>query len=178
MNSLERLRDLCSATVGVDITGKCRKRETYVYGRAVFYTVAKELYPLTTLHQLGGMTDRDHASVLFALRNAKDTYKHDPVYINIYNRVREKVNQDPSEYDMKHEKVVSSMNVVAARYITEVQNKLYDANREIKELKAKLDNNVLWDYVSQIPEDHIDDFIQHRVIPYINMHRLNTNANG
>ena len=178
MNSLERLRDLCSATVGVDITGKCRKRETYVYGRAVFYTVAKELYPLTTLHQLGGMTNRDHASVLFALRNAKDTYKHDPVYINIYNRVREKVNQDPSEYDMKHEKVVSSMNVVAARYITEVQNKLYDANREIKELKAKLDNNVLWDYVSQIPEDHIDDFIQHRVIPYINMHRLNTNANG
>ena len=120
MNSLTRLRDLCSATVGVDITNKCRQRETYVYGRAVFYTVAKELYPLTTLHQLGGMTKRDHASVLFALRNAKDTYRHDPVYINIYNRVREKVNADPSEYDMRHEKIVSNMNVVAARYITEV----------------------------------------------------------
>ena len=180
MNSLERLRDLCSATVGVDITGKCRKRETYVYGRAVFYTVAKELYPLTTLQQLGGMTNRDHASVLFALRSAKDTYKHDPVYITIYNRVREKVNQDPSEYDMKHEKIVSNMNVVAARYITEVQNKLYDANREIKELKAKLEHNVLWDYVSQIPEDHIDDFIQNRVIPYINMtiYKSNTNRHG
>ena len=178
MNSLERLLELCSATVGVDITGKCRKRETYVYGRAVFYTVAKELYPLTTLHQLGSLTKRDHASVLFALRNAKDTYKHDPAYINIYNRVREKVNQDPSEYDMRHEKMVSNMNVVAARYITEVQNKLYDANREIKELKAKLDNNILWDYVSQIPEEHIHDFIQHRVIPYINMHKLNTSTNG
>ena len=180
MNSLERLRDLCSATVGVDITGKCRKRETYVYGRAVFYTVAKELYPLTTLQQLGGMTNRDHASVLFALRSAKDTYKHDPVYITIYNRVREKVNQDPSDYDMKHEKIVSNMNVVAARYITEVQNKLYDVNREIKELKAKLEHNVLWDYVSQIPEDHIDDFIQNRVIPYINMtiYKSNTNRHG
>ena len=92
--------------------------------------------------------------------------------------MRDKVNQDPSEYDMRHEKMVSNMNVVAARYITEVQNKLYDANREIKELKAKLEHNVLWDYVSQIPEERINDFIQHRVIPYINMHRLNTTNHG
>ena len=180
MNSLERLRELGSATVGVDITGKCRKRETYVYGRAVFYTVAKELYPLTTLQQLGSLTKRDHASVLFALRNAKDTYRHDPAYIIIYNRVRDKVNQDPSEYDMRHEKLVSNMNVVAARYITEVQNKLYDANREIKELKAKLEHNILWEYVSKIPEEHINDFIENRVIPYINMtiYKSNTNRHG
>jgi hypothetical protein len=180
MNSLNRLLELCSATVGVDITDKCRQRETYVYGRAVFYTVAKELYPLTTLQQLGRMTNRDHASVLFALRSAKDTYGYDPAYIIIYNRVRQKVNQDPADYDMRHEKMVSSMNVVAARYITEVQNKLYDANREIKELKAKLEHNVLWEYVSQIPEDHIDDFIQNRVIPYINMtiYKSNTNRHG
>ena len=180
MNSLDRLLKLCSVTVGVDITSKCRVRETYVYGRAVFYTVAKELYPLTTLHQLGRYTNRDHASVLFALRKSKETYKSDPAYITIYNRVRDKVNQDPTEYDLKHEKIVSNMNVVAAKYITDVQNKLYDAKREIKELKAKQNNNVLWEYVSQIPEEHIDDFIQHRLIPYINMHifKQNTNANG
>jgi len=180
MNSLERLLKLCNVTVGVDITSKCRQRETYVYGRAVFYTVAKELYPLTTLHQLGKYTNRDHASVLFGLRKAKETYKSDPVYITIYNRVRDKVNANPTEYDMKHEKIVSNMNVVAARYITEVQNKLYDAKREIKELKAKMEHNVLWDYVSQIPENKIEDFIQHRVIPYINMHvyKSNTNRHG
>jgi len=178
MNSLDRLLKLCSVTVGVDITSKCRVRETYVYGRAVFYTVAKELYPLTTLHQLGRYTNRDHASVLFALRKSKETYKSDPAYVTIYNRVRDKVNQDPTEYDLKHEKIVSSMNVIAAKYITDVQNKLYDAKREIKELKAKMEHNVLWEYVSQIPEDKIQDFIQYRVIPYINMHKLNTNANG
>ena len=178
MNSLNRLLKLCSVTVGVDITSKCRVRETYVYGRAVFYTVAKELYPLTTLHQLGRYTNRDHASVLFALRKSKETYKSDPAYITIYNRVRDKVNQAPTEYDLKHEKIVSNMNVVAAKYITDVQNKLYDAKREIKELKAKMEHNILWEYVCQIPEDKIEDFIQHRVIPYINMHKLNTNANG
>ena len=70
------------------------------------------------------------------------------------------------------------MNVIAAKYITDVQNKLYDAKREIKELKAKMEHNILWEYVSQIPEDKIEDFIQYRVIPYINMHKLNTNANG
>jgi len=178
MNSLDRLLKLCSVTVGVDITSKCRVRETYVYGRAVFYTVAKELYPLTTLHQLGRYTNRDHASVLFALRKSKETYKSDPAYITIYNRVRDKVNQAPTEYDLKHEKIVSNMNVIAAKYITDVQNKLYDAKREIKELKAKMEHNILWEYVCQIPEDKIEDFIQHRVIPYINMHKLNTNANG
>ena len=174
MNSLNRLLNLCSTTVGVDITDKCRQRETYVYGRAVFYTVAKELYPLTTLHQLGSIANRDHASVLFALRNAKDTYRHDPVYINIYNRVRERVNQDPSKYDMKHEKAVSEMNVSAAKYVTELQNKLYDANKEIKELRSKLNNNVLWEYVSQIPEDSVNEFIQYRVIPFIKMKLLQT----
>ena len=39
---------------------------------------------------------------------------------------------------------------------------------------------MLWDYVSQIPEDYIDDFIQNRVIPYINMtiFKSNTNRHG
>lgn len=174
MSSLDRLRRLCSVTVGVDITGKCRRREDYVYGRAVFYTVAKELHPLTTLDRLGKQTNRDHASVLFALRNAKDTYRHDPVYISIYNRVREKVNQDPADYDLKHEKAISEMNVGAVKYVTELQNKLYNANNEIKELKSKMEHNILWEYVNQIPKESINDFIQHRVIPYINMHKLNT----
>ena len=82
MSSLTRLLRLCSTVVGVDISSKSRQRDTYVYGRAVFYTVAKELHPLTTLHVLGSYTKRDHASVIFALRNAKDTYRHDPAYLN------------------------------------------------------------------------------------------------
>ena len=180
MNSIERLLKLCSITVGVDITSKCRRRDDYVYGRAVFYTVVKELYPSTTLHQLGHMTKRDHASVLFALRNAKDTYVSDPIYLNIYNRVREQINQDPTSYDLRHEKELSGMNVSSAKYVSELHNKLYHAKREIKELRNKLSNNTLWEYVSQIPEDSIDEFIQYRVIPYLNMklHKQNTNANG
>ena len=180
MSSLNRLKHLCDVTVGIDIAGKCRRREDYVYGRAVFYTVAKELHPLTTLDRLGKTTNRDHASVLYALRNAKDTYRHDPVYLNIYNRVRERINENPSQYDLKHEKAVSQMNVSAAKYVTELQNKLYDAKKEIEELRKLLDNNVLWDYVSQIPSEHVNDFIQNRVIPYINMHiyKSNTNRRG
>jgi hypothetical protein len=173
MNSLDRLLKLCNTVVGVDISNRPRQRETYVYGRAVFYTVAKELHPLTTLHTLGSYTKRDHASVLFALRNAKDTYCHDPAYLNIYNRVRERISQDPSQYDLRHEKAVSQMNVSAAKYVTELQNKLYDAKKEIQELRNLLSNNILWDYVNQIPNEHVNDFIQNRVIPYINM-RLQT----
>tara|TARA_B100001287_G_C22527834_1_gene455889 strand:- start:124 stop:666 length:543 start_codon:yes stop_codon:yes gene_type:complete len=180
MNSIERILNLCNVITGVDITDKCRRRNDYVYGRAVFYSVVKEIYPLATLHQLGHMTKRDHASVLFALRNAKDTYLVDPIYINLYNRVREKINQDPASYDLRHEKALSKMNASAAQYVTELHNKLSDAKKEIEELNNKLSNNVLWEYVSQIPEDSINEFIQYRIIPYLNMklYKQNTTSNG
>jgi len=47
------------------------------------------------------------------------------------------------------------------------------AKKEIEELRNLLNNNILWDYVNQIPSEHVNDFIQNRVIPYINM-RLQT----
>jgi hypothetical protein len=54
---------------------------------------------------------------------------------------------------------------------------LYDKLRVLRhendELTALVGNNVLWDYVNQIPSEHVNDFIQNRVIPYINM-RLQT----
>ena len=65
------------------------------------------------------------------------------------------------------------MNVSAAKYVTELKNKLYDAKKEIEELRNLLSNNILWDYVNQIPSEHVNDFIENRVIPYINM-RLQT----
>jgi len=179
-DKLKNLVELCSSAVGVDITGRRRDRDTYAYGRAVFYTVAKQLYPGITLMQLGKCVDRDHATVLYALRNAKDTYINDPVYLSIYNRVLGKIDHKPDEYDIEHDQLVYEMPPHVSKYINKLYDKLRELRNENYELTEKINNNVLWEYVNQIPSEHVNDFIQNRVIPYINMcmHKLNTNRYG
>jgi hypothetical protein len=172
-DKLENLVKLCSNAVGVDITHHRRDRDTYVYGRAVFYTVAKQLYPGITLMQLGKCVKRDHATVLYALRNAKDTYINDPVYLSIYNRVLGKIDRAPDEYDIDPEYLIYEMPLHVSKYVNKLYDKLRALRHENDELTALVGNNVLWDYVNQIPSEHVNDFIQNRVIPYINM-RLQT----
>jgi Mg2+ and Co2+ transporter CorA len=173
-DKLENLVKLCSDAVGVDITAKKRDRDTYMYGRAVFYNVAKKLYPGITLMQLGKCVNRDHATVLYAIRNSKDTYMTDPVYLAIYNRVLSKIEATPNDYNIEHDKLIYEIPSNIARYV----NKLYDEVNQLKkinsELEAKINNNILWEYVNQIPSEHVHEFIQYRVIPFINF-KLNTN---
>ena len=49
MNELKKILEACNEVVGVDLTNKCRKRDTYAYGRAAFYLISKTLYPRMTL---------------------------------------------------------------------------------------------------------------------------------
>jgi len=179
-DKLKNLVELCSSAVGVDITGRRRDRDTYAYGRAVFYTVAKQLYPGITLMQLGKCVNRDHATVLYALRNAKDTYMNDPVYLSIYNRVLGRIDHKPDEYDIEHDQLVYEMPPHVSRYINKLYDKLRELRNENYELTTKINDNVLWEYVNQIPSEHVNDFIQNRVIPYINMcmHKQNTQHYG
>jgi len=179
-DKLKNLVELCSSAVGVDITGRRRDRDTYAYGRAVFYTVAKQLYPGITLMQLGKCVNRDHATVLYALRNAKDTYMNDPVYLSIYNRVLGRIDHTPDEYDIEHDQLVYEMPPHVSKYINKLYDKLRELRNENYELTTKINDNVLWEYVNQIPSEHVNDFIQNRVIPYINMcmHKQNTQHYG
>jgi len=179
-DKLENLVKLCSNAVGVDIKDKRRDRDTYAYGRAVFYTVAKQLYPGITLMQLGKCVNRDHATVLYALRNAKDTYINDPVYLSIYNRVLGRIDRTPDEYDIEHDQLVYEMPPHVSKYINKLYYKLRELRNENYELTEKINNNVLWEYVNQIPSEYVNDFIQNRVIPYINMcmHKQNTQYYG
>ena len=173
-DKLENLVKLCSDAVGVDITDKRRDRDTYMYGRAVFYNVAKKLYPSITLMQLGKCVKRDHATVLYAIRNAKDTYITDPVYLGIYNRVLSKIDRTPDEYDIEHDQLIYEMPPHISKYINKLYDKLRELRNENYELTKKINDNILWEYVSQIPSEHIDEFIQYRVIPFIKM-KLFTN---
>ena len=130
--------------------------------------------------QLGKCVNRDHATVLYALRNAKDTYINDPVYLSIYNRVLGKIDHTPDEYDIEHDQLVYEMPPHVSKYVNKLYDKLRELRNENYELTAKINDNVLWDYVNQIPSEHVNDFIENRVIPYINMrmHKLNTNDHG
>ena len=173
-DSLQNLINLCSRAAGVDITSKRRDRDTYMYGRAVFYTIAKRLYPRITLKQLGKCTKRDHATVIFSLRKSKETYINDPIYLSMYNHVLNQIENVPQEYDLKHDKMLYQMPAHVASYVKELYQEIEDLKKENETIVNKINNNILWEYVNQIPKDDIQEFIQYRVIPFLKM-KLITN---
>ena len=67
-----------------------------------------------------------------------------------------------------------------SKYVNKLHDKLRNLRHENDELTTKISDNVLWEYVNQIPSENVNDFIQNRVIPYINMcmHKQNTHADG
>ena len=123
-DKLQNLINLCSKAAGVNIVSKRRDRDTYMYGRAVFYTIAKQLYPRITLHQLGKCVKRDHATVIFALRKAKDTYLNDPIYLSLYNHVLNQIENVPGEYNIKHDKMLYQMPAHVASYVNELYKEI------------------------------------------------------
>lgn len=66
-HKLEVIKKLIDKEVGYDIGGKLRKREA-VYARAVYFKIGREVYPKMSFAELGKSLNRDHATVLHALK--------------------------------------------------------------------------------------------------------------
>lgn len=65
--TLNQLADLVSEETGVDIRSRSRKTK-YVVARAIFFDIAYNHMSMGSLHQIGEVVDKDHASVLHSLR--------------------------------------------------------------------------------------------------------------
>ena len=153
-DSLQNLINLCSRAAGVDITSKRRDRDTYMYGRAVFYTIAKRLYPRITLKQLGKCTKRDHATVIFSLRKSKETYINDPIYLSMNNHVLNQVEDDPREYDLKHDKTLYQMPEHSASSGKELYQEIADLKAKHENSNNKINNNIPREKIKQRQKDN------------------------
>ena len=174
MNSLEELFEVCNEITGLDLANKCRDRDTYAYGRASFYLIAKILHPRVTFERLGKFSNRDHSTVLMALRRARDTYVNDPVFLGTYNAILARLGIDPAKFDGEREEELNKLPRSLYKYVKEMETQVESYKKEVEEVKTRYSNTVLLDYCMQIPSEHVNEFIQYRVIPFLKMKLIHT----
>lgn len=66
----EKIIELIEQELEIDITQECRKREI-VEARALYFYVIKQLYPKRSLNSIGNTLNKNHATVIHALKNYK-----------------------------------------------------------------------------------------------------------
>lgn len=170
MKKVNRLIQECNRVSKTNIRSKSRLRKT-VYARAVFYTIVKSLHPKLSLNAIGNLVNRDHSTVLFALRKAKETYMTDVIYQAMYTEVIAKVNANPDKFDVMQRTMIE-IDPKTYKLINELKLNLKRTSRENDKLKNQMRNKRLLNAISEMPEENIDDFINTRLIPYTKMIKI------
>lgn len=170
MKKVNRLIKECNRVCNADITSKSRVRKL-VYARAVFYTIVKSLHPKLSLTAIGNLVNRDHATVLFGLRKAKETYMKDVMYQAMYTEVIAKVNANPDKFDVA-QNVMIEIDPKTYKLINELKSNLKRTLRENERLRNQMRNKRLLNAISDMPEESIDNFIDTRLIPYTKMLKI------
>ena len=72
--------------LNIDIKSETRRRK-YVYGRMLFFKLAKDFNPYMSTTQIGRFINKDHATVLHSLKQFKNIkeYKQDNHFLDNYN---------------------------------------------------------------------------------------------
>ena len=167
MKKVNRLIQECNRVCNGNITSKSRVRKI-VYARAIFYTIVKSLHPKLSLTAIGNIVNRDHATVLFALRQAKETYITDVMYQSMYSEVIGKVNANPDKFNVSQH-VMIEIDPKTYKLINELKSNLRRVLKENDKLRYQMKNKRLLNAISNMPEERIDDFIDTRLIPYTKM---------
>ncbi len=166
MKNVNELIRHCNYIAGANIRSNKKTLLTHVYGRAVFYSILRQLFPRISLHKMGKFVNRDHATVIHSLRKTADTYVKDPLYQDMYQRTLERYSKDPKSFKPE---VLKLSTKKLQKNIQNLEKNVVKLEIENKELKARLANKKLLNIVSDIPEEHIEDFITHRLVPYTKM---------
>lgn len=84
MHTINSVRDIVSKLFEVDL--KSKKRDTkHFRARSVFYKMCFKLCYKPTYQAIGDSVNKDHATVLYSVKNFKNNLKFDPVMKDMYN---------------------------------------------------------------------------------------------
>lgn len=86
--------DSILATTGLSIVQLRSKQKTrsMADARANYFFLMKNKFPNLTLDLLGHKLNRDHATVLYAIRKHKMLVNSDPLYRNLFEDINDKLN--------------------------------------------------------------------------------------
>lgn len=137
-----------SDALGIDISRRSRKRP-YVYGRCIYYKIAKEFYPGRSLAYIGEAVGVDHATIIHCLRNIFPVIeKFEPelleVYLNLYRQMEFETGQGNS---------IPATHEAAKKEIATLRYRLKIAE-ERANVAVKLES--FNDLLLRIPDDKVD----------------------
>jgi len=84
MHTINSVRDGVSKLLDVDL--KSKKRDTkHFRARSVFYKLCFKLCYKPTYQAIGDSVNKNHATVLYSVKNFKNNLKFDPIMKDMYN---------------------------------------------------------------------------------------------
>jgi len=81
--TVEKILEIFNTHFEFDILKKSRERK-YVYARSMFYYTVKRHIPQITLTYLGKLTKKNHATILYNLKEFHNIYNYDPDFKKSY----------------------------------------------------------------------------------------------
>ena len=123
-------------------TNRQRRCKIFKYS---FFVAARELTSLS-LSSIGGMLDKDHATVLHAIRNHALNYSQDTLYQTIYNQIYDQLSARMDEFNDGINKVLSKrIERLDAEVFSSAMIKMYktklEKQRNIYEMKIEALNS-------------------------------------
>jgi len=115
---LTKIKEIVDEMVGFDISTKRRQRHI-VYARFLYCKIAKAENPLLTTSVIGKAVNRDHATVLHALKNVDIVLSQDKDILNLYYRIVEVINRYKLDNRVQHtnlQDAIKEVNDISEAY--------------------------------------------------------------
>lgn len=163
-STLFRIKKILDDYFGIDMSSRSRK-STYVEARMMYYHfIFNNILPRPSLSKIGKPVNRNHATVLHGL----DTF--DVLIESDYNFKRqyivlEKILIETLDLSM----TIKTERLNLLERIDTLENELIQLKKENNRLLNKIENDREKLLFSRIPDDYIDDFVKHRLKPYLRM---------
>lgn len=152
---LNILRKIIKTEIGLDVAS-INKTNNYVFARAVYYKIARNLRGENgehiSLSAIGRTVKKDHASVIHSLKYSFDQAMNEPKYKSLYNKLSLMV-EDPewnqSKDFRKHYKTYTK--------ISDIWKQADSVWERYLKLKARAANNPVLDMMEGLSEEEVNE---------------------
>lgn len=92
MENVESVKLFVNEFFNLDISSKSRLRKN-VYARTIYYKLCIDIFKKVTYTELGKHVNRDHATVIYSLKEFESILKYDTLFQEMYNTIYAKIDK-------------------------------------------------------------------------------------
>lgn len=143
MNELQIILDVCESNFEIDLRKKTRVRD-WVFKRAIFYKICRQLLPQHTLKSISNIIGNDHSTVIHGINLFDKEICGYDFYYNLHKKCFEESKVQLSrknQFFLTHISTVEVKDLMSS--IKEIMNDVKYIQGKIQVLRKNLDNNTL-----------------------------------